>query len=372
MEYYIPLLIIYFIFGIGELAKPVRNRNKYTFWLLLPMFVLTAFRSVNIGNDTLPYSMSYETVEKISTLKELLVYKVNSHMEIGYILSCFAVSKVGIGYFGFQIISSAFIYYSFYKFFSKFSPNIALCCFLFMATFRMGGTMNVVRMYMTMAVLLYSVPCILKHQWIRFGLLVAIASTFHTSAVLFAVMYPLCVLKYNRFIVLSLVIGSGVILYLGSVFFHWLTESIDMYENYVTEARFEDMNMLAVTVGLVTILVVYMFASQVGFFKKPQYVHGNVRSKKKYVTIDYYLHMAILVALCISIIGLSNNIMGRISAYFGITTSLVIASSINLIRDKNVKLFVYVVCTALYFAYFITVLILRPQWNHISPYEWGF
>ena len=110
--------------------------------------------------------------------------------------------------------------------------------------------MNVIRMYCAIAILIYAIPCVLKRRLGAFLLVVVLASLFHKSSFIFIVLYPLCIRKYNRVEHGFIIFSSIIIAYLGASFFEWLTTSLDLYEGYVNEERFDNMNHTAVFLGL--------------------------------------------------------------------------------------------------------------------------
>lgn len=373
MTYYIPLLLLYFALGYRELNHkiPLRQRKVYTLSLLFPIFILVAFRSVNLGNDTMAYFEKYLLVSDFSTFDVVKKYIAISYMEPGFLLLNFFCGELGMSYFMFQILVTAYIYYSFYVFFEKYAPNIAMCVCMLMAM-NMSGTMNVIRMYLALSTLLFAIPFLLKRKWIRFYIIVAVATTFHTSSMIFAIMYPLCALKYNRITTTSLVIGAGIIAYMGVTFFSWMTSKIDLYENYVSEERFKNMNTLAVTVSFITSIIHYIIAYESGLLRISQYQANKEKRGKTNITFEYYLHVSLLLTLCFGIIGLSNNIMSRVSTYFSIAIPLVLAASLYKYKNIGLRTLLYIIVVGFQIAWFLAILILRPDWNHINPYEWGF
>lgn len=149
-----------------------------------------------------------------------------------------------------------------------------------------------------------------------------------------------------------------------------------MYEGYVNDERFEDMNHLAVSIGLLITLIIYLYAKLMGYFRNPQYcalidTDGSSVKRKCSVTIEYFCRISLIITISLSLIGLTNNIMGRVSGYFSLVTLIIISSVLHNMKNLHMKLFVYGLIIILYVAYFIIVLLYRPDWNHLVPYEWG-
>ncbi len=372
MEYYLILLAIYFICGLKEVFIPVSSKYKkiYTFILLFPIFILVAFRSKNIGNDTIHYMYAYESIPQFNSLNDFIS---DSRMEHGYLILSWMCNKIGFSYLTFQCLISTLMYISFYNFFKKYAFNIGLSCFLFITMFKMGATMNVVRMYCALSILLFATPYILNRKFKPFLIMVLLATLFHSSASVYIILYPLCVIKYNKKILLGIIIASFVIAGLGASFFQWFTGTVGLYEGYVNEERFENMNHTAVIIGLVTTAIIYLYAKLVGTFQSSQYYNRPISTMQntKSISIVYFCQISLIITLALSIIGLTNNIMGRVSGYFSMVLILILGYTFTNIRDLYAKVLTYILIVSLYFAYFCVILTYRPDWNHLVPYEWG-
>lgn len=368
MLLYIIIIFIYFILGLLELNYEFKKTWKYVVILVLPMFILVAIRAENIGNDTAAYAYMYDMFSQNNTISDLLL---SSGQETGYLITAWLFSSHGYPYIIFQIVISSFVYFSLICYFKCYSFNIAMACLLFMADGFMGGSMNVVRMYIAISILLYSLKYIVKRSFLPFFIIVLFATLFHSSALIFIVMYPLCIIRYNSKLLILLLGVSIVILILGSSFFSFITEKIGMYNSYVSKDRFEDANKLAVFINLLINISILIYAKSCKLFDIYQYnenvdMNGNVILN---VNFRYICMIALYITIALSIIGLSNNIMSRLIRYFSIFNIILITNSFNNINNIHRRIFNYVVIAVFYMLQFFTILILRPNWNHLVPYE---
>ena len=94
MGIYIILAVIYavcaYLIPSSKMSKG--TRKGYLFFLLLPLFVLTAFRSIEVGNDTYNYFRAYNIVASKASLLDAIR---NSHLEVGYVTLEFILSRFG-------------------------------------------------------------------------------------------------------------------------------------------------------------------------------------------------------------------------------------------------------------------------------------
>lgn len=151
-------------------------------------------------------------------------------------------------------------------------------------------------------------------------------------------------------------------------FFNYITEKIGVYQDYITGQYFEGKPGIVVYIGLLVNLSIILFSysnKAIGF---------NFSMEKK--TLDYkknMLSMSAVVILSLSIIGLTNTIMSRISAYFIPAVIIFFPNAINNVKEKKYgRIALLVISILLYFMFYV-VLKLRPGWYGVTNYKfWNF
>ena len=63
------------------------------------------------------------------------------------------------------------------------------------------------------------------------------------------------------------------------------------------------------------------------------------------------------------------SIFNRFSPYFSIFNIVWIPNYLNLIQNRRKKLFYSLIIVGIYTAYFLSILIYRPQWYLVIPYK---
>ena len=149
------LIFLYFVISIIEIFESSISKRFLATIALFPAFFLTAFRDYSVGNDTVMYLFCYEKIAHANSFFEALSF---DRMETGYVALSYFFSHIGLSFYQFQFVLALFIYASLYIFLVKYSKNIGISCLIFLTLRYMLGTMNVVRMYTAIAVLLYSIP----------------------------------------------------------------------------------------------------------------------------------------------------------------------------------------------------------------------
>lgn len=370
MGYYIILIALYLLLGFFESKRPVpsKQRNIVTFSLLLPMYALTAFRAETIGCDTLRYALLYNDLQCLDGLKAHILW---SQQESGYVVLRYLFVHYNLSFFSFQIFISSIIYFSLFKYISRYSKNIALSCFLFLVTTRMFSTMNQTRMWLAISILLFSIPYLLDRKLVKFLVTVLLAYSFHKSALIFIVLYPLCTIKYSGKITTLIIVGSALIAFLGVNFMGWFTDTIGVYENYIDDVQFsEERSTLAASLTMAEMIVFFFLFKITNTFKAPQYVDSSI-SEKARIQVSHYMKMSFFMGLGLCVVGLSNNIMGRVSSYFTMVMVLLIPEAIKRITPSNKDVVYLLVCFVLIIE-FAVKLVMRPYWYDVVPYVWGF
>ena len=361
--------ILLVIYALGSMAKIKGINEKQNdilrFFVLFPMFALCAFRALSIGNDTQIYYYGYT---RIGQYASLIAAIQGSRYEIGYTLLSYSMHKLGVSFLGMQIIISIIVYYSFYRFFVKYSNNFSFSCFVFLTLRYSMSTMNVVRMWLAIAILLYAIPFIQKRNLVPFLVLVAIASSFHSTALVFAILYPAAKVRINNRIVFSTFIVSWLLLLVGRPVFARVTSMIGRYSGYLSSNYFVFESNIAVymtlAINLALFLLIYITFGKNGE-KLYEPTTGNINSG---LMIEQISLVCGLLVVAFSIVGLGNTIMDRISVYFGVMFTISIPSIYEHINLQHNKKLLYISMLLGLTAQYLVVMIMRPGWNGVTPY----
>lgn len=370
MGYYLALMCIYGIFAIIETNGDFspRSRKILCFVLLFPLWAMTAFRAGTVGNDTVNYIRAFNYMGRYLNLGEAIQ---RSRMEAGYVALSYLFAKRGASYLFFQAATNAFVYWSLWRFIAKYSSNIGFSCFIFLAMRMFAGPMNTIRMWLAIAVLLFSVPYLLKKKLIPFVIFNGIASLFHSSAFAFVLLYPICnieFIKKNKWLIILAAIVIGL---LGITFFEWLTGIIGKYEGYLDSQYFVDFNKTAIYLSLAIDLC---FGLLFYLTRPRKYIPKRDMAAEKTgeYNITEIFSLVMIIILAFDIVGLTNTIMSRVSGYFGVFYMLMIPFRLKKLQPKNSRMAISGVILLLLALQWIVVMVYRPGWNGVTPFVWAF
>jgi hypothetical protein len=346
------------------------NKKIYIFLLVFPLFILAAFRAPSVGNDTLNYYKSYLTVSQ-----EAFFSPTQSRMEIGYIYYMRIIALLGFGYLGFQIITSAILLFSISRFIYKYSTNIAFSFFIFMTTRMFFGIMNISRQYLAIAVLLFSIECIRNKKLFKFSLFVLIAASIHFTAIFFFTAYFIANSKLNE--------KRSILLIMTGIFCGLLFDRIVLifvsvtgrYSGYLEGRYFNFEGNIAIYINLLINLIFFSVAFFTKYWISREHTKpidqistsNKANIRLPYETIWYTL---CLLTLIVSIVGLNATILSRIGMYFSVFFLVFIPSVIRSIKSKEIRTIISLGIVVGLFASFVVVMVYRPHWNTVFPYQW--
>ncbi len=200
LVYYGLILIIGLLYLLIERLNINDKRKKFMFISFVMTVILQGLRSSEVGIDLKQYIYAFNVSKNVSWTTPILNFEIGFRILL-HLLSVLCGSEQ-IFIFVTSTICQAPIFYFIYK--KSTSPFESLLIYLTfgMFTFSFSG------MRQTLAMGLFLIAVILadEQKWREFLLLVALASTIHTSALFGLIAYPLSKIRIKR---------SGELLLLG-------------------------------------------------------------------------------------------------------------------------------------------------------------
>jgi hypothetical protein len=360
------VLVVYFLFlGLVELFNPPVSKKMLCFFSLMPCFFVTAFRDLSVGCDTVAYLRMFNRVAFSNGLLEAIL---NSRMEIGYVILNYFISHIGLSFFYLQFFIALFFYSVLFVFLSKYSKNIGLSCFLFLSLRYMFGPMNVSRMYLAVAVLIFSIQFVKQSRLLAFVICVFVASLFHNTSFAFLLLYPLSKGNLSKKQIFVVILLGAIFGLLGKEFMLFLTTIFGLYNNYLDSQylNLEGNVAVYITLAIDTCFVLFILYNRMQM-RLNEKINSSI-AVTPYVSIEKICGVSVLLTIFFDLIGLSNALMSRITGYFSFCWLILIPLTIMRIRNKSAAVVMYIVLVAYLFAQYKTVMILRPNWNCVEPY----
>lgn len=373
MSLYLFLALFYIICIILEYGLRNKFFNKIC-WitiLILPLFILAAFRAPSVGNDSVNYYNAYYNITQASSL-----FNIDSRLEKGYVFFNRIIGNLGFNYLEFQIIENIIIYFVLGLTIKKYSKSYALSIYCFLTMRMFFGTMNISRQYLAVIIILCSIESIKKQKPLKFILIIILASSFHTTAIVFLVMYPFSKIRWsNKNILFFCLAGIGIGIFFDKIVKLFINIT-GKYSGYLTSGYFKFENNTAIYFELAINLSFFLLAIFIRYYKKNN-INNLVQSKMHYIrnaamNLDLngiWFSTVVLTLIC-SIAGLQSTIMSRIALYFSVFFVIYIPDILNTIKNRIFSILIELLIVFFLLLEFYIVMKYRPNWNMAIPYNW--
>lgn len=339
------IILILLILIIGLIIKLISSPNKVnkriSTWAGVNLFFYGALRATTVGTDTFSYTNAYLMLPNLSfaslfTSTWLIVSRDPIFYSFIKILTYISEEPQFM-----LIIISAVVAFSFSIFIYKNSINPLLSYIMFIGLRYYSFTLTGLRQAIAWSIILYSYQFIKEQKFVKFALIVILASMFHSSAILFILSYPLAKIKKIEIMTLLIFLGSMFNLILNNLILKLLVKLpiLQQYESYISIKEYG-------TTGT-TILLIYMSILIFFFVLK-----SKILNKDKNMYFAYNLS-AIGVAITFLSFNYAN--IFRIGYYFVIPIIILLPSSIKNAFDKKSQLLINAVVITLLVVQFIII-----------------
>lgn len=326
---------------------------------LIPFWFLCSFRAPEIGNDTSVYMNLFEIAKRYSLVE--LLSNMGSRFETGFLAYLYMISHIFSNAQWLLIISSTIVFAILGRYLYKYAIDPAFSIFLFVAMRYYFFFMSNVRQAVAMAIILVAYELINNRQYIRSVLLILLAASFHSTAIIFLVAIPMSFLQFKRRYIL--ILGASllvIILGWNSVVNIALRHTPIYYEMYLTSSYMTNANNLA---NVLNLLVVSLLG--IVIYRSVKSEEGFLELHKEYV---YYP----LMAVYFSILSLRFSMFARMQYYFSIFLLVMFANSLIINRHAKNGIVIKYVSLVLFVVYFAIIMAYRPEWHNVYPYRFCF
>lgn len=324
--------------------------------MIAPLCFLAMFRSANIGNDTQYYHDLYNSIGNLELNVAMQYY--SKRFENGFIYLNKFLFYLSSNPQTIIIFSSLLFYSSLFVLLSNYSKNIFFSLFLFITLRYYFFFFSNIRQEIAMSLTIFSYIGLKKNKLLIPLALVIVASFFHLSSLCVLVLFPFKILKLkSKAIIIIIILGLAVFVFWNKLFnavFNYLPSE---YKSYSGTTYMEDANNLA---NWLNFFVVLAIGVTVFYF-----------SKKTNNKIDYFDLYVIALSCLISLLSIRFSMMSRFQYYFSILMIVFLPNSLRKLKSDKRK-GIEIISSCLFYAYHITILIARPEWQHVYPYELCF
>ena len=275
------------------------------------LFVLAVCRDVNVGSDYVTYMTIFSGMTG-GTLADVSKSYFWADGEIGFALIGTLIGTILDDPIWIVCVFYLIVLGGVYRFIKKHSRNVLLSTFLFLTLSFYNMSYNVLRQYLAAVILLKAIDYINK-DFKRFVLVVVLAATFHKTALIFLLVYP--VLTYAKDIkvtsLMFLLIMGGAALFAEYIFVY-LGEVLS-YTSYINDNQSGGM--------MNAVVMATIFALFFVFAKKLE--HNDAFGR-------VWIGLAV-VAFSISMFSIQIHPFNRLLLYFIMPAIVSIANFVNIV-----------------------------------------
>lgn len=327
-----------------------KNKELYLSCVFGVFFILSAFRSVNVGNDTIDYKILFDE------LSYQPIANFSWRYEKGYL-----IYNRFLHYFSDNpqilfIVSALIICLGYMLFIKRYSEIPWLSVYLFFMLRYFDLSMNVLRQSLAMVILFFGFYLLSENKKIIYFILTVIfASFFHKTAIIFLIMILVKKIKTEKSFYTLLGIGTAVFFVAFDMLFQYFLNFFPTYAYYLDSSYMDGSTKVATVLNILVNLAILLFI----FF--------NNYEKTK---INQWMFRAITLGLAISIISIRFSLLDRVSDFFTVYAIVLLPNVlINKGKNLNLNVFLYYILLLSFFVYYIVIIVYRPEWNKVYPYE---
>jgi transmembrane protein EpsG len=326
---------------VNQLSMPqeFNKPNK-----LFVLFVMTALALVsglrnNLG-DTTAYMRSYELMDK----RTFMLPSIEQGFYLLQRLLLTISSNPQILIFTTAVITNILIVAVLYKYSRMFELSI----YVYITSALYIASMNGIRQFLAAAILFAATKYLLDGRWIKYMLVILLATTIHQSAIIFIPLY-FFVRRPAWTKTTFFLLGFAIVMVIGynelsGVIFDMAGDSYAPYKDFNEGGT----NIIRVIVQVVPLLLVFL---------------GRERLRELLPKSDYIVNMS-LVGLVFMIISTQNWIFARYTIYFGLYNLILISWAVKLFvkREQRIVYYSILVLYLIYF-YYENVVTLNIQYR---------
>lgn len=332
----------------GASLEKANIRKVYLVICFLAIALMIGLRHFSNGSgDTRFYCVNWIELRE-TTFSDFKVKLFEIDLEKGYLIAVWIFAHIFKDYQFVMILSGTFFAISVCCFVSKNSKNPIMSLLIFNCIGIFSFLVQGLRQGIAMCICLFAIEKCKKKQLFKFILLILLAMTFHSSAILFSVVYILQNFKINvpSFMVFTLVVI--IVVSLLPKIFQFMNTLLN--DDYSTEtATSEDSVIITVLIYAAILLVSLLF-----YEKSKDDNHYSI-----------FFYMCCISTIMMMLRGSTSTIVERVGFYFSFSSMILVPNCIDNIEDKPTKIFTNIAVGIL----FIVLAYHKASYSELVPYE---
>jgi len=333
--YYLYVIYILIVSALFLHKRDIASRKLETFLIWLALFFILGFRDISVGNDLERYVEYYNSISKIDPFE--------TRTEIGFVFLLKFLNFLGLNERGFVLATSLIISSIFSWFYRCYSKDYGLSFVLFILVGVFAFSLSGMRQSIAICITLIAFSYALNKKLIPFLVITFLATTFHSSAYIFFLVYIICRVKldsYRKLFVFGIILVIVAILntYLLQLFKGFSTEKYNTI--YFEGKDSNSMNILPIIFQFYQVLsIIVLWSIQ--------------RKKLSMVThLDSVLFNLSLLTLLFTLLAINLSTVSRFSFYFIPYLNVILPNTIKEFKNKQNQRYVVIAILLISLSYF--------------------
>lgn len=357
------IYILLFLFNLITIPFYMSNHKLYLFLNIIPVWALMAFRSVNVGSDTLAYSDVFYQ----SNILEIPMHFLNwlapvnqARFENGFLFLCKIVYNISPDFRLMLEVTATIMISCFLFFIMKLNINYIIGILVYESMF-MPFSMNVMRQALALSLCMVAFVYLMQNQVGAFCLFNFLAITMHVTAWFF-----LFILVY-KYIKKGWKSGILIIVFMltVSIFFDKIYDKIsgisneaNSFSNLVANNNMNGLLNICYSISIMILVLIWL----------KHYIKVTNLDKNKLIR---NAQLMLLTAIMFYILALKFSQISRIAFFFMIGYYPILSVLAGGYNMKNNRRIAFIIICAYLIINFIFIQSFRPEWSNIVPYNFG-
>ena len=332
---------------------------------ILLIVVLTLFAGLRTSyNDTYAYMRGFRNASDLMTLlsspEDLHILRNPLFSLCEGMLKMFTDDPQWL-----ILLSAAFTQICFIRFIKRYSKDFLFSIFIYFTLGTFVFTLAAIKQVLAMAVLTLAVPCLEEKKWIKFFVLVFVATPLHTYAMAFVVLPLLQTRPWKLFTFVFLGVVAMILVNFETAITAFMDQANDLGKDLAEYEVFDDatINVFRLAVYAVPPILSLLFQKWV--------MHNNNDAD------NTLIHMSIM-SLAFMILGTQSgaNMFGRMGNYFEMGTICCLPQMIKKTFDQRSYRLITVIACACFLGFFIYAnaikLVFDQNYAMVNIFEFLF
>ena len=345
-----------------------KNSKKQCALFLCVFTIIMGFKSINVGNDTPSYVELYNRLHNMSSFTD-----PSSRFEVGYQIYNKIIGMIWDDYQALFLITAIICIGCIGYGIMNLSQNWQYSLFLFIGLRFYYFFLSGIRQSMAVSIIIVAYVFLKRRKNILFIMLVLLAMTFHFSAVIFFFALPLSYMKFDSKSIIKVLFGVIVVyVFFGPLLSLVLSHLPSYYSHYMlTEASSANnlSDFIHAIIPCLFLLLAYIlnYNSVIDESHIPN--QNQTRELLVYHRDGEVQLLFLLVAAGLSLVSTRASIIDRMVQYYWIFSIISVSNMISSIKNQRNRVEWLLLITFCVIVYNVALLLLRPEWNAIVPYE---